>query len=390
MSHAPPLKHGKLECSASGFTFSSHGRETPSRIAIELGLQPRLTPSGRISKRKQIADQPKSWWEAQIRLYGLECSNWTVNGMKQILADALLKGLQVPDNLNILEQNLIRLYCAIDAEFQAALAEAEERKWNALPSDVHRANRDPERFLRQVLSDNSVKVLRGLDHRALFHQTAERLGLFSHSTDGVRGGYNDRILVVGRDRNQVWQEINRIAADVQAQVRVTQVARRRQVGGMHRVVTQGGDADVGGTWQLEMPELTSVYQDGDIIWTITSPTTESPYVWASFDLLILEGVVRIDWYGQAEWIGHEKKFKWKGTETGEGVIQYDGRNEGTVTFTSANTCRGVWRSDYGTFPFIGHKVSREIDVSVRKLENEFDGYNEAAYEYARVARWRGR
>jgi hypothetical protein len=109
MSHAPPLKYGKLECYGTGFTFSTHRCESPSALALELGLKPHLTPLGRISKRKH--DPPKrsrSWWEAQVRLYGLKCSKWTIDRMKEVLRVALQKGLEVPDDLRRMEQNSMK------------------------------------------------------------------------------------------------------------------------------------------------------------------------------------------------------------------------------------------------------------------------------------------
>jgi hypothetical protein len=51
MTRAPPLKHGKLDCTDYGFTFLSHTRRSPNILAIELGVQPRRTPAGRISKK---------------------------------------------------------------------------------------------------------------------------------------------------------------------------------------------------------------------------------------------------------------------------------------------------------------------------------------------------
>ena len=48
-------------------------------------------------------------------------------------------------------------------------------------------------------------------------------------------------------------------------------ARKKEVEEMHRIVKQGGDADVRETWYLEMPELMrGYYLDRDIIWTIAS------------------------------------------------------------------------------------------------------------------------
>ena len=391
MYHAPPLKYGKLDCSSAGFTFSSHHRANPSDIAVELGIKPRLTPSGRVSKKQVVHKQPKSWWEAQVRLYGLKCSKWTVEGMKQVLSNAFQKGLAVPEDLSRMEKNLIKEYRAVDAEFQTRAEKARNDKWVSLSSDVAKADLDPDRFLKQIKSDGGVKVLRGLHGRAQIHQAAERMGLFSQSTDGPDGGYDDRILVVGKDREEVWREIGRIDSEVHAQQRAEEIEHENEIDELHRELVKHGDGgDITGTWHMDMPELTSNYQSGDVTWVIPSPD-KSSYAWASFDLLILEGVVRIDWSGSAvsAWKGREKKFTWRGTETGEGVIQYDdSSNGGTVTFTSANTCSGTWWGAYGTFEFTGKKTSRLASASVNSLKSEFEGYNEAAYEYARVARWR--
>ena len=79
---------------------------------------------------------------------------------------------------------------------------------------------------------------------------------------------------------------------------------------------------------------------------------------------------------------------WRGTETGEGEIQYDDSNGGTITFTSANECIGTWWGAYGTFEFNGKKVSRDSAVSNSECEDRFESFNEEAYEYARVARWK--
>jgi len=356
---------------------------------VQVGLQPRLTPSGRVSKKQNLDKRSKSWWEAQVRLYGLKCSKWTIDGMKEVLKVALQKGLEVPDDLSRMEKRLNEEYPAVDAEFQARAAEARNQKWATLTSDVEKANHDPTRFILQLRSDGGVKVLRGLDDRAQVHKAAERMGLVSQSVDGVGGGYGDRILVVGKDSGEVFREASRISADVRAQLRANEAAHQNEIDEMHHDLVKHGDGgDIGGTWQLDMPELTSNYQSGDITWKVASPD-DSGYVWASFDLLILEGVVRISWPGKkSAWKGRERKFSWKGCETGEGEIQCDSSNGGTVTFTSASTCSGTWWGAYGTFEFTGKKISLEMSASVDHLEDEFESYNEGAYELARVSRWR--
>jgi hypothetical protein len=310
--------------------------------------------------------------------------------MKEVLTDALREGLEVSDDLSRAEQKLMEEYREVDAEFQTRAATARDAKWATLTSDVAKANHDPERFLRQLKSDAGVKALRGINDRAQFHQIAERLGLFSTSTDGEGGGYDDRILVVGEDRDAVWREINRISSNIAAQKVEEKAALHDELEKMHRDLVKHGDGkDIGGTWHLDIPELTDNYRDGEITLEIIPPGN-SGHVWAAFDLIILEGVVRIDWPGpRTAWKGREMKFTWRGTETGEGVIQYeDSHNKGTVTFTTASMCNGTWHGAYGTWDFTGMKISRETSSVVNNLQNEFDGYNEEAYEYARVARWR--
>jgi hypothetical protein len=387
MSHAPPLKYRNLECSGSGFTFSSHRRASPSTIGVDLGLQPRLTQSGRISKTRNVSKRSQRWWEAQVRLYGLKCNQWTIDGMKQVLESAVRKGLRVPDNLSSIEQKLNAKYHLLDREFQKRTADDRNEKWNALTSNVAKANLDPERFLRKLGLNGGVTALHGLRDRARFHQLAEKMGLVSQSTDGIEGGYGDRILVVGKKQEDVWQKIHRIDADIQSQKRAREHTRQKDINAAHqRVLQHGNDNDIRGMWYFEIPELTEIYGSGDITWEI-APPDGSGFRWASFDLVILEGVVRINWGGK--WKGKEKRFTWRGTETGEGVIQFDdSSNGGTVTFTSANECIGKFWGAYGSFEFKGKKVSTESAVSNHECEERFECFNEEAYEYARVARWK--
>jgi hypothetical protein len=51
-NQASHLNYGKLQVSRTGSTCHRYRRADPSVIAVELNLEPRRTPSGRISKRK--------------------------------------------------------------------------------------------------------------------------------------------------------------------------------------------------------------------------------------------------------------------------------------------------------------------------------------------------
>jgi len=306
--------------------------------------------------------------------------------MKQVLETAVRNDLQVPDDLARIEQKLNDEYRVLDKEFQKRTIDAKYEKWKTLTSDVAKANLDPEQFLRELESKGGVVALHGLRNRRQFHQLAEEMGLESQSTNGPRGGYEDRILVVGKEWDQVWAKIRRINATIQSDKQARENARQKEINTAHqRLVQDRNDNDIGGTWYFEMPELTKSYHSGDITWEIARPD-DSGFRWASFNLLILEGIVRIKWNGK--WKEKEKQFTWRGTETGEGVIQCDdSSNGGTITFTTANNCVGEWWGGCGSFEFKGKKVSKESAVSNHECEQGYESLNEEAYELARVGRW---
>lgn len=393
MSRAPPLKHGKLECYGNGLTFASHLRVSPSTLAVQTGLQPKLTPSGRISKNQTLEKRPKSWWEAQVRLYGLKCSKWTVEGCKEVLKTALEKGLTVSADLQRVEERLDREYGLANAEFQKQIAAEKNEKYITLTTDVQKANYDPKRFLGETVVKGGIKVLRGLNSRASVHQAAEQLGLFSTSTDGPDGGYDGRILVVGRNSDEVWREIHRIGREVKVKQVAMRQERADETEERHQKLLKTGDGgDVSGQWVLDMPEVTSSYADGDITMDI-APLDDCGNAYGKFDLQILEGVVKFYWGGpksvRQAWRGKPRKFTWRGRETGEGVIQYDdASHQGAITFTSASECHGIWVSDYGNFEFTGVKIGTQSSTTVEECEDEYDTYTGEAYEYARVNRWK--
>src|SRR5271165_6397672 len=78
----PPLVHAKFECVGDGLTVSGHKRVSQTELELALGIQ-KPSPNGR--EKIIVEKRPKSWWEAQVRLYGLKCSKWTIDSMKKVL-----------------------------------------------------------------------------------------------------------------------------------------------------------------------------------------------------------------------------------------------------------------------------------------------------------------
>jgi hypothetical protein len=198
---APPLSFDKLKCSGNGFTAFGHHRESQSTIATELGIQPRRTPGGRVSKRR-YPEQSTTWWHAQVLLYGLKCPTYDVVEMKRVLATALNEtGLRVPVDLARQEELSNEQYKVANEEFQLA-------KYNAMPSDVGKAVYDAVRFFRELEAQGGVKQLDDLeDYEQLeLHEFAQHMGLFSE----IAGNRRHRTLVIGKNREEVSQAAERL------------------------------------------------------------------------------------------------------------------------------------------------------------------------------------
>src|SRR5438552_1387626 len=122
---SPPLKYGKLECAGNRLTYLSHPRESPATITAALGLDSKDRSS--ISKTR-VTKYRKSWWEAQVRLYDLKCTKWTIDGMKEVLTKAIRDGLQVPAELKAVEEKLIREYLKMDEENRPTITESSDKE----------------------------------------------------------------------------------------------------------------------------------------------------------------------------------------------------------------------------------------------------------------------
>jgi hypothetical protein len=230
--------------------------------------------------------------------------------------------------------------------------------------------------------------LRGVNYPSTVRQLAQTMGLFATFTDGVENDYASPILIIGTNEAEFLRKVKRVETLVQLEVESNERARQDKIDEMNqKLIDSGNDTDIAGSWAFTMPEFTDShsYKGEEIFWNIV-PSDNSGYRWALFHLIIVQGIARIR--VQSTWRGKQLKFAWRGTEAGEGVIEYDDHiNVGTITFPSANTCYGEFCTGYGNFEFTGKKVGTETTADSLDCQNEFDGYTWEAYEYARIHRW---
>jgi len=131
--NAPALKYGKFDCRGKGFTFHSHAR--PSIVDIVDASAPHFSryichprPGQRISVRERKSTS-RFWVEAEVRLYGLTCHDWTVENMRRVLIVGLLKGggvLKMDDKLARMEKVYDQWYKEENQRFQRRAQEAVE------------------------------------------------------------------------------------------------------------------------------------------------------------------------------------------------------------------------------------------------------------------------
>jgi hypothetical protein len=318
MTAPPVLKHGKFECSDSGLTVAGHKRAPLADITHAL--------SGRVEKRtikkkatEKVEKQPKSWWEAQVRLYGLECNKWTIGHMQAVLQTAVESGyLEVPEDLKKVEKmlNKIRVH------------------WNNLdemPIDDHDDGND------SVATPDPAAAMRRFCPTYLGNQTIEE-----------------------------WQKRREERAEN---------ARKRTLAKMNRdhallllSKPDGGD-DIFGTWQIDCPGILDEWPDSDDIdkgmtWIIHPPVENDTHSWCFFNQMIVEGVMGIEWrtkkLEQKHWLNIKRPFSFRGLESGEyDFCCIDEGNKGWIKFSSAHECHGEFEVQFSShaWEFTGKKVS---------------------------------
>ncbi|KAB5582589.1 hypothetical protein GE09DRAFT_1211229 [Coniochaeta sp. 2T2.1] len=116
-------------------------------------------------------------------------------------------------------------------------------------------------------------------------------------------------------------------------------------------------------------------------------TLSGQQLWGSFDLGIVEGVLRINQrpYGPSE--GDVVEFRWRGRETSEGQVMYS--NTGWMRFLGGGGVEG--ELDYPSIGFEGQRDEGQgtrSGVPVAEMRSMWEGYSEEEYERARVGRWR--
>src|SRR5438552_1651807 len=100
-----PVPYKELESIGDGFTFANHRQADPRTIIDALQGTPHAQERVPVKRRK-------SWWVAQVRLYGLKCKD-SIDVCKETLRAAIARGpLRVPLALADTEEHMNKEYHA--------------------------------------------------------------------------------------------------------------------------------------------------------------------------------------------------------------------------------------------------------------------------------------
>jgi len=315
----PALKYQKFECRGKGLIFAGNERVSPISLKFALGIETlgRILPGGgeKIIKEKY----PKAWWEAQIRLYGLKCSKWTVENMKQVLLGAVEAGFEVSDEMKELEERLNKEYSELEKENQS-------------PNTADNGN---------PASKNTTTALQAI-------------------TKSINSADEDQKPSSVLDARSINNS-----------------SRARQLAAMNRLhsalLASGNEGTtIFGTWQLDCPYITTEWchnedlKKQNIIWKIHPPQVHDSHLWVGFKQIIIEGVLRIQWKSALErnnWKNRKNAFTFRGRETGEGeLLCNDEANKGWIIFTSPHECNGEFECQFGgkSWSFTGKKINEKV------------------------------
>jgi hypothetical protein len=239
---------------------------------------------------------------------------------------------------------------------------------------------------------------------------------------------SDRWIVIGRSMKHVTAKIKDIKQKLVRERHQLQAAQTDDV-------RRGRGWDITGSWRIRWPSLEKDYKGGNLTMDIYRDTsTGSLQMYARFDFRVVEGILRFEkpgaatpvfdrlkprteegWYEDEDEDEDEDRnddddenfqlgptdkpspqnptwnFRWRGKETGEGVIElYSEERLCSMTFSGTGGCKvtGTFHNEYvEDCEFSGVKVSAEPRRGRFDIRGAWSDHNENAYERARVGRW---
>lgn len=141
---------------------------------------------------------------------------------------------------------------------------------------------------------------------------------------------------------------------------------------------------INGIYDLSCPNIEEHWPCRDLTLTLSLDGTT---VWGAYDLDVFSGVLFI---ASRPWQASNDPlpFAWRGRENGEGEMEFGDHCQGVISFLGNGNIEGCI-SVYGQCNFTGVRRPQAGAAvrTARSMREEWEGYNEDAYERERVGRW---
>ena len=141
---------------------------------------------------------------------------------------------------------------------------------------------------------------------------------------------------------------------------------------------------INGIYDISCPELTEQWGHTDLTLVLTLDT---PLVWGAYDFGMFSGILCLSQRPTVA-CGRPLPFHWRGRENGEGEMSFGDHCEGVLYFLGGGKISGHI-SLHGDVDFDGQRRQGPGAASrdAASMRDEWEGYNEDAYEDERVGRW---
>ena len=143
---------------------------------------------------------------------------------------------------------------------------------------------------------------------------------------------------------------------------------------------------INGVYDITCPEIEGNRDCDELTLTLT---LDSPGVWGAYDFGMFSGIMYIADQPRVA-PTNDIALQWRGRENGEGEMSFGESCDGEISFLGHGHLEG-WISLYGNC----HSQGRRRDGpgtairSAKSMRDEWEEYNEDAYEHERRARWGG-
>lgn len=141
---------------------------------------------------------------------------------------------------------------------------------------------------------------------------------------------------------------------------------------------------INGTYDLSCPTTEDEWSCTDLTLILT---LEGTTVWGAYDLGMFSGIIFLP-NRPLQASNEPLSFTWRGRENGEGEMRFGRDCKGEISFLGNGNIEG-WISVYGRCAFKGVRRPEAGTMvrASRSMREEWEEYNERAYEEERTGRW---